>query len=135
MAERNLDIFSHSKVWHIEQKFYSFGDFVLDMPIPIKDAAYFCMIALVVFVLHMTIPVISTIPAVLKFILVPLGLSQFLLKMKLDGKPPQIYLVAWLRYSATKGTYMERFAVQSGQSQRVKLSWLCSHGRKEEERV
>ena len=134
MEQRKLTVYSHNAVWRIEYKFYSFGNIVLKMPIPVKDAAYFGLLFGIMYILHITIPLIAMIPPVIKFALFPLGLSQFLLKMKLDGKPPHKFVAAWFRHVATGGTYVERFAAYpAAEGQRVRLTWLCSRGNGEED--
>ena len=134
MEQNKLTVYSHNKVWRIEQKFYSVGKYVFDIPIPVKDAAYFGLLFGIMYILHITIPLIAAIPGVIKFALFPFGLSQFLLKMKLDGKPPHKFVAAWFRHVATGSTYVERFAAYpAAEGQRVRLTWLCSRGNGEED--
>jgi len=129
MEQNKLTVYSHNKVWRIEQKFYSIGKHVFDIPIPLKDAAYFGLLFGIMYILHITIPLITMIPGAVKFIMFPLGLSQFLLKMRLDGKLPHKFVAAWLRYIAARGSYVERFAAYPGaEGQRMRLTWLCSRG-------
>jgi hypothetical protein len=77
-------------------------------------------------VLSFLIPPFKIIPSVLRFIAIPFGASQFLLKKKLDGKMPHKYMVSWVNYMLTKEQYIERFSLYNYNTANTKIVWLCS---------
>lgn len=123
---KKINLRSYNKVWKIENRIYAIQNIVLPVPISPKELLYFFIIAFIMLLLSFLIPILKILPSILRFVIIPFGASQFLLKKKLDGKMPHKYMISWLNYIFTKNQYIERFNSYSYQKKNMKLDWLCS---------
>lgn len=129
MEKKDIIVSSHSQVWQIEHKIYSVGNWVLKIPIPTRDLTYFALVLAIIAFAQKAAPVLMQIPFVIRCVLVPFLVSQFLLRMKLDGKPLYRFILSWLLYLATYNSFVERFAVHGNKkTQRMHVAWYCSRG-------
>lgn len=126
VEQKKINLRSYNRVWKIENRIYAIQNIVLPVPVSPREVLYFFIIAFIMLLLSILIPPLRIIPSILRFILVPFGMSQFLLKKKLDGKMPHKYLVSWLSYMLTKKQYIERFNAYEYNTGSTKLVWLCS---------
>ena len=129
MEVKRIGIRSYNKVWQIENRIYAVQNIVLPVPINPREVLYFLLVASGVFVASKIIPFFSYLPTPIKYLVIPFALSQFLLKKKLDGKMPQKYFIAWIRYMFAKDEYTERFQINSAKKDnKINISWMCSRG-------
>lgn len=129
MDNKKIRISSYNKVWKIENRIYAIQNIALPVPVKPREVLYFFVIFAIMLLLNLLIPGIRYVPTILKFVVVPFLLSQFLLKKKLDGKMPQKYLYSWLIYIFTKNQYIERFKeIPDNKDNKIKISWVCSRG-------
>lgn len=126
---KRVPIRSYNKVWKIEDRIYAIQNIVLPVPVSPRQVGYFLLIAGVIFVVSMLLPLFSVLPSVIRFIAIPVALTQFLLKKKLDGKMPQRYFTAWLRYQYTRNQYIERFQEHPSKGlEKMRVDWCCTRG-------
>lgn len=126
VEQKKINLRSYNKVWKIENRIYAIQNIVLPVPVSPREVLYFFIIAFIMLVLSFLIPPFKIIPSVLRFIAIPFGTSQFLLKKKLDGKMPHKYMVSWVNYMLTKEQYIERFSLYNYNTANTKIVWLCS---------
>ena len=120
---------SYRQAWQIENKIYAYGNIKFPIPIQPKAILYWVMIFLVTWLLSLMVPILQEIPMILKYLILPVVLTQFFLKMKLDGKKPHRYFLAWLSHLIHQTHYIERFnSIPPHQDQDFRLSWFCSRG-------
>jgi len=120
-------IYSYIKVWKVEKKLYAIQNFVLPVPIDPWQLLYFFGTWFVTNVIFGVIPGFHQIPVVLRSLLLPLFISQFLMTKKLDGKNPIRYAIGMIIYLFTgKGKVRERFRMQTKKQPKVRMSWNCS---------
>lgn len=128
--EKRIHIRSYNKVWKIENKIYAIQNFVLPIPIAPKELGYYGLTVFSLLLLGVLIPPVALIPWPLKFLIIPVFLTQFLLKKKLDGKAPHKYIVALIKYLIKKPMYVERFAEhQILKKEKISLNWISSKSR------
>lgn len=102
---------SYSKVWKIERVFYQLGGINLPLAVALNSLLYYLMF-LVITVALSRFKVISLIPPLYRFILLPGALAWLFNNKLLDGKNPVAflrsifthYLVIWF-----KGSRIVRF--------------------------
>ena len=72
----------------------------------------------------------SSIPVVIRSILIPYLISKFLLTKKLDGKNPIRYMIGIVMFLfCEQDKALEHFKLQPVKKrQAIKLSWNCSQG-------
>lgn len=129
MERTKIQIRSYQKAWDIDKRIYAFFNWSLPVPVSLKGVVYFFTIAGMIFLLNVMIPLLHEIPSMVKYLMLPVVLTQFCLKIKLEGKRPQRYLKSLVQYLATRHQYIERFKSQSPvQNQDFRLTWLCSRG-------
>lgn len=126
VEQKKINLRSYNKVWKIENRIYAIQNIVLPVPVSPREVLYFFIIAFIMLLLSFLIPPFKIIPSVLRFIAIPFGASQFLLKKKLDGKMPHKYMVSWVNYMLTKEQYIERFSSHNRNTANTKIVWLCS---------
>lgn len=120
---------SHNKAWQIENRVYALGNWKLPMPISPKAMFFFIAATLLMRGLSTIFDTITTIPGVLRYVIIPYAAAHFFLKIKLDGKAPHKYFAAWLRWLASRSQYVERFgSFSNGRGTRYKLNWQISRG-------
>ena len=124
-----ITIRSHNKVWQIENRVYAVGNWKLPMPISPKAIFFFGAAALLMRGLSMAFDAVAALPPMLRYGIIPYAAAQFFLKIKLDGKAPHKYFIAWLKWLASHGEYIERFnSYPGGRTDRYKLEWQISRG-------
>ncbi|EHI54574.1 hypothetical protein HMPREF9333_02263 [Johnsonella ignava ATCC 51276] len=123
---KKINLRSYNKVWKIENRIYAIQNIVLPVPVSPREVLYFFIIAFIMLLLSFLIPPLKIIPSILRFVAVPFGVSQFLLKKKLDGKMPHKYMMSWVNYMLTKEQYIERFSSYNRNTANTKIVWLCS---------
>lgn len=126
--EKRITLYSYEKVWKVEKKIYSFGNIVLPAPINPYDLLYFFVFAVGVAVLGKLIPVITAVPIIIRFCVIPYFAARFVQKKKLDGKNPIKYFFGYLKYTfLDKGTYIEHFNKNLDKKEKeIKIDWICS---------
>lgn len=124
---RKVTVYSYSKAWKVEKKIYNIGNLVLPVPVEMWNMIYFAGAVLVVLFLQKMIPVISAMPIVLRFGMLPYGIVYVMRKKKLDGKNPLKYFAGYLIYLfRDKHGYLEHFTRHEIQKQKLRLHWSCS---------
>lgn len=124
-----IKIYSYTKVWKVEKKIYSISNIPLPRPINPFDLLGFIGTALFMLIMGLIIPVTANIPAVIRFIGIPYGITNYLMKKKLDGKNPIKYFAGCIRYwITTKGNFIQAFRNHQEKKENVTLTWNCSRG-------
>lgn len=127
--EEQLIIYSYEKVWKIEHKIYSIGNIKLPFAVNPSEALIFLGALIVTFLLNI-IPPLAALPAVIRFFLLPYFITRYLMKKKLDGKNPVMYLAGLLGYWIMESnTYIEGFRKYRDGEQVIKQNWRCSRRR------
>ena len=131
MSENNkIRLYSYSKVWRVKKKIYAIQNIILPAPIEPYDLLYFAAAAAVIMILGNLIPILRGIPTIIRFVVIPYGVTQFLTKKKLDGKNPIKYFIGYIYYVfAIRNTYIEKFKMYPDRKEeRLKIKWFCSKG-------
>lgn len=124
-----VKIYSYTKVWKVEKKIYSISNIPLPRPINPFDLLSFVGAALFMLILGFIIPVTAKLPEVIRFIGIPYGITNYLMKKKLDGKNPIKYFIGCIRYLLTmKGNYLQAFKNHADKKEKLTMSWNCSRG-------
>lgn len=124
-----VTLYSYSKVWNVEKKVYALFDVILPAPINPYTIIVFVFVLLGFMGLERLIPVLSKIPTVLRYVVLPYLSAQYLMKKKLDGKNPLKYLLGIILYLITeRGFYIEKFTKYPLMEETIKVSWKCSKG-------
>lgn len=126
---RTVKIFSYKKVWKVEKKIYSISNINLPVPVNPYDLGAFLGIALFMLLLGKIIPIVAAIPTVIRFVIIPYGISHYLMKMKLDGKNPfKFWLGCIIYFFTTKGSFLQMFKSYPDKKEKITLNWKCSRG-------
>jgi hypothetical protein len=81
----------------------------------------------VVGILDRILPFFSIIPPILKYLVIPFSLTQFLMKKKLDGKAPQKFFLDYTIYLFSRTRNIEFFRTTEREAKNViKLDWRCT---------
>lgn len=124
-----ITIRSHNKAWQIEDRVYAIANWKLPMPISPKTIFFFLAVAALMKLLSMVFDAVTAVSPVLRYVVIPYAVAHFFLKIKLDGKAPHKYFVAWLRWLVSRSQYVERFgSFSNGRSARYRLDWQISRG-------
>lgn len=123
---KKINLRTYNKVWKIENRIYAIQNIVLPVPVSPREVLYFFVIAFIILMISNIVHPIKIIPSVLRFIMIPFGTSQFLLKKKLDGKMPHKYFVSWIKYVFTRNQYIERFNTYEHSVAKTRIIWDCS---------
>lgn len=135
MEEKNITIYSYTKVWKIEKKIYNIGNLVLPVPVDLWNAIYYLFAFLVVCMLQKAFPVITVIPAILRLGMIPYGIMYIVRKKKLDGKNPVQYFIGLAGYIWGSNSYIERFDQHPAGKEKLILDWSCSEGCRPEDKM
>lgn len=129
MENNTVRVRAYNKVWKLDNRIYAIQNLVLPVPVSTREVGY-CLAAMgVMFLLQAIIPIVQYVPSVIRFLVIPIAVTQFLLKKKLDGKPPLKYFAAWINYIFTREEYIERFQSHTGKkNEKIKIDWFCSQG-------
>jgi len=131
-----VNLYSYNKAWNVEKKIYSIMNMILPVPINPYMVLMFFAVLLFVMVVERIIPVLMFVPSIIKYLAFPFIGATYLMKKKLDGKNPLLYLV-WIIYHVLfeRGKYLERFKSHADREDKLILDWNCSRGKcKEGER-
>ena len=91
--QKKVTIYSYSKVWKVEKRIYAIQNLVLPVPIDPWQLLYFGITWAAINLTFGALPGFSSIPVVIRSILIPYLISKFLLTKKLDGKNPIRYMI------------------------------------------
>jgi len=129
MESNKRKIRTYNKMWKIEQKIYAIYNLVLPAPVEPKQLLYFFIIAGIVLFLSTLIPIVKFIPSPLRYIVIPIAGSIFLLRYKHDGRPPHKYFISLVAYLFTRGQYTERFqTLHHTHDEKIKIRWWITRG-------
>ncbi len=132
--QKKIKLYSYTKFWKTEKKIYSIQNFVLPVPVNPYDVLSFANVMLVMRILSGFLPTFAKIPFMVKYGIIPFVMSNYIMKMKLDGKNPIKYFGGIIRYLLTeRKRYLENFLMHGFgvKSQTVRLDWKCSRGMEE----
>lgn len=126
----SIRVYSYSKIWKLENKIYAIQNIQLPVPISPTQLLYFGMAALFMMIICKILPFLDGVPPILKYGVVPLILSNFLLTKKLDGKNPIKYFAGWIVFLyAESDSCMERFEEKKIKEKPVRIDWIVSQGK------
>jgi hypothetical protein len=121
------ELHSYKRVWKVEKKIYAFQNLKLPVPVVPAQLGYFVLTLAAVALFDRFTPFISFIPPIIKYLALPFGLTQFLMKKKLDGKNPLKYFVDYIRYLSDRSRSMEFFRPTDREARDViQLKWDCT---------
>lgn len=89
---------TYRQVWSQERVIYQIERVRLPFPVSFRQMGVFAASAIVMAGISRILPLDRTSP-VLRYLLIPGGLTWFLTKQRLDGKPPLKWLLSMLRYA------------------------------------
>lgn len=95
--ERIIVLRSYATVWKYEKKLYSIDSLKLWVPVAANDMLFF-VVGLVFMVILSKIPIVTAIPWVLRYGVIPFLVMKFFTKMKFDGKSPHKFALGYLEY-------------------------------------
>ncbi len=123
-------LYSYTKVWKVKKKIYTFYNIVLPVPIDPVELLYFLIGVAFVWIIGLFIPVIASMPLVIRILAIPYGITSFLTKKKLDGKNPVKYAMDGIQYLFTiRGKRYDGFRREFGSgNNKIKLEWNTSKG-------
>lgn len=128
-GNRTVKIFSYKKVWNVEKKIYSISNINLPVPVNPYDLGAFLGIALFMLLLGKVIPPLAAIPTVIRFLVIPYAVSNYLMKMKLDGKNPFKFWLGCVVYMFTiKGKFLQLFTKYPDKEEKIVLNWKSGRG-------
>lgn len=128
--EKQVTIYSYTKVFKWEKKIYSIGNINLPTPINPYDLLAVAGIAVFIFILSSIFPVLNRINSIVRYIFVPCIAASYLRKKKLDGKNPVKYLIGCGKYLVTtKGSFRQLFQSYPDKTRKLSVNWNCSMGR------
>lgn len=105
-----LVIKTYKKLWRLDYKIYALGtSLALPRPLPVRFASYLGMAAAIMSQVN-KLPFMGTVPFVVKWVLIPVGIAELLDTVKLDGKNPVLFFGGCLRFMLLeKGVHLEHF--------------------------
>lgn len=125
-----LIIYSYAKVWKIEKKIYAIQNFILPVPVDPWQLLYFGGTWFFCSIFFSILPGFLKIPVIIRSIIIPLGISRFLMTKKLDGKNPIRFFLGIMVFLFTEqGKVIERFTSNTQKQNTIRLNWKCSQGR------
>lgn len=131
--DNRIEIYSYAKVWRIERKIYSIGNFHLPAPVNPHDLMSFIGVLILMQILCGVVPLLSALPSIVKYFVAPYFISKYLMKKKLDGKSPISYLIGLIVYFFTEaGTYVEIFERYRDKEVTYEHDWICGKRRYQE---
>lgn len=89
---------TYRQIWNQDRVIYQIERVRLPFPVSFRQAGVFGAAALFM-VLLSRIPLVAAIPALTRYVLLPVAVTWFLTKQRLDGKPPLAWLISMLKYS------------------------------------
>lgn len=125
--KKELEIYSYSKVWKVENKIYAIQNVQLPVPISPNQAIYFSAVVGILWITGRVFPVLITIPFAIKYVIIPYLVSKFLLTKKMDGKNPVKYILGIIRFVFMENDFcIERFSERPVKTKPIHLHWLCT---------
>lgn len=122
-----MKLYSYERIWKVEKKIYSIQNIHLPAPIKPVELGYFLLVAAIVFILGRILPFLVPVPPVLKYVVLPVGLTKFFMKKKLDGKSPPKFFIDYLIYLANRNNSREFFRIiERRRKKAIKLNWNCT---------
>ena len=122
-------VYSYPKAWKLENKIYAIGNYKLIVPLYPRQILYFVTVLLCMLGLS-ELPPVSSVPWVIRFVVIPFVVGNYLLKKKLDGKSPVKYFLSWLQFCSQRGRYLERFCLCPTKKAKENIRWYCVRGTK-----
>jgi len=95
--KKSIILRTYGSVWKFERTIYSVEGIKLLVPVKPNEVLYF-FVSIIIVVLLSNIPFVSSIPAVLRYLIMPFFLTKFFTKQKLDGKLPHKFFIDFLIY-------------------------------------
>lgn len=89
---------TYGKMWKFERKIYAIGDIKMPVPVNPDEAVYFVAGVLMIVGLAKIVPIVNSIPFIVKYVAIPYGLMKFMTKKKFDGKLPHRFLIGMIDY-------------------------------------
>lgn len=123
--DRKIRILSYDKVWSVEKKIHAIYNFKLPVPVAIDQFQYVAGIVIIMF-----LPIFHFLPTIIRFVMIPYFGSNYLSKIKLDGKNPIRFFLGYIGYLVSeRSTYIEKFRVfPIRKEEKISLEWVCSRG-------
>lgn len=100
---------SYNKINNIEKKIYTIQNFKLPIPVNIYATLYYAVVVIIIFCIGRIIPVLSFLPPMLRYLLLPYFISKYLRQKKLDGKKPWKYFIDYVIFIFNRKIVYERF--------------------------
>lgn len=89
---------TYRQVWSTERVIYQIERVRLPFPVTFRQAGVFGA-ALAAMLLLSRIPLVGAVPGLARYVLVPFGITWFLTRQRLDGKPPLAWLLTMAKYA------------------------------------
>ncbi len=106
--EKNKKILvSYQKIYDVEQKLYTIGNFRLPQPIQMHTAIALLIVALVMVIINNIINI--PVSGLIKYGLVPYFIAKKITISKKDGKTLYKFYLSYIPYLFTKNERIERF--------------------------
>lgn len=100
---------SYSNIWRVEKILYSISDLKLPFPVTYSQMAWFVVSILAVIMLGDVPPLSMINNMLIKYIVIPVGITWFMSKKTFDGKRPFAFLKTCILYALRpKVTYAGR---------------------------
>jgi hypothetical protein len=96
---------TYNSVWKIDRKIYSIEGLKLLFPVSINEVVYFGISIIISILLIKFVPFFDKLNFVIKFIVVPFGLTKLLTTVKLDGKLPHKFMYDYIVFIASPKQY------------------------------
>lgn len=106
--EKKIILRNYNKVYTLEQKVYTIGNWRLPTPVELVPGIFFIVMAASLFILNNKIVKIP-IPSIIQYLFIPYFLASRMTKTKKDGKKLFQYYKDYIEYLFIKGTELEGF--------------------------
>jgi len=100
---------SYNRINSIEKKIYTIQNFKLPMSVNLNAAGYFFIVVLIIVFISQIFPFLESVPPILKYILSPYFIAQYMRQKKLDGKKPWKYFIDYVIFYLNRNNEYERF--------------------------
>jgi hypothetical protein len=123
-----IKIKSYESVWKTDKHIYAILNIVLWRPVSIMEFLTFSGALAFVLFLEAIFPPFAAIPALLRVLALPLGLTWLMLQFRPEGMHPLKFVALWLAHMFTRDEFVERFKRYNPRSERkIKMKWWYSH--------
>ncbi|MDT8718215.1 conjugal transfer protein [Clostridium sp. 19966] len=128
--EDYLILKTYNSVWKIDRKIYAIEGGKLPFPVKPNEAMYFVISVALSMLLNKIIPFYSDLNPMLRFALIPYGITKFLTNQKLDGKLPHKFFFDYLIFKISPKRYLRFKPIKSTSRSRfdskiVYRQWNC----------